>query len=168
MAFRLILFELFCSTVYHLPPMSQNSIGLAKLSGVMCSLVLGETPHTGRAHSGTSGGPTQGPVEDPLPGKVVQAPKWHLEFLVRREHKLSPFRLPEELICSQRSESDVSIWLLHYSFRGARMLKLSAKSGRMGRWDGHPLASVWSQLPVIPLSRVNTDLLVQPDREASQ
>lgn len=35
------------------------------------------------------------------------------------------------------------------------MLKLSAKSGRMGRWHGQPLASVWPWTPLIPLSRGN-------------
>lgn len=35
------------------------------------------------------------------------------------------------------------------------MLKLSAKSGRMGRWHDQPLASVWLWTPLIPLSRGN-------------
>ena len=113
----------------------------------MCTLVLEESPHTGRTHVGSIGEST-----------AVQSTAgtlWLSEFLIRREHRLLPLEVPEQSIYSSQlgpesvpiwllyhSVRRTRIWLLHHPFRGARMLMLSAKTGKMGRWNGHPSASL--------------------------
>lgn len=67
--------------------MGQNSTVLATLSGVLCTLGLEESAHTGRTHAGSSREPTA--VQRTAGTQSLS------EFLIIREHKLFPLEVPE-------------------------------------------------------------------------
>ena len=67
--------------------MGQNSTGLATLSGVLCTLGLEESAHTGRTCAGSS--------REPIAMQRTAGTQSLSEFLIRREHELLPLEVPE-------------------------------------------------------------------------